>query len=86
MQTARASAAEHAITVTPQFIQQALEVDDVFRHDMGWPTLHAHSVAMTDSKDACLQENISAFDVDLPEEAFNEINEVFKRYRDPAVR
>ncbi|KAK9839052.1 hypothetical protein WJX74_008492 [Apatococcus lobatus] len=33
-----------------------------------------------------LKENISAFDVELPEEAFNEINEVNKRYRDPAVR
>ena len=41
---------------------------------------------MTDIQIACLQENISAFDVGLPEEAFNEINEINKRFRDPAVR
>ena len=32
-----------------------------------------------------LKEDLAAFDVDLPKECLQEVDAVFKRYRDPAL-
>ena len=41
---------------------------------------------MLSNRCLCLQENLGAFEIELSEEATNDIERVYKRFRDPTTK
>lgn len=49
-------------------------------------SMRVSSAALIDYFFLDVQENIGAFDIDLSEEAFKDIDRVYKQYRDPTTK